>query len=576
MRGFSVARWRRTVGVILLAALAAGGAAGCEGTDDTAGDVRTPTPDGFIFRPGDVAAPDTGPGADIGIKDAGGTDVGPTDAADGGALPDTPQAPDGGPPPDVPRPPDVPTGPDAQTCGADGVGCPCTSDIFCRGYDDGDLCNGQLVCRGGFCASDPATVVQCPAADGICREWRCQPSLGECFEVVLIEDGRPCEDGNACTGGDTCQAGTCTAGPQNLCGGGGCRKVADMACGGSYGVTTAAPTATDLIELYGCAAGVFSGPEMSYQLNAPANTQVVFNFTGGAADRMFLIPWGADCQVSQCVGSTQGNTKLHWKESAGGSYWVVVDSSSPFPITAGVQVQCHPKAADETGQTCLNQIDDDWDGQTDCTDPNCVQDPFCIPRVCGDDICHPTAEDAEECPADCWECGDGLCSEGYESNATCPGDCPCGDGVCSTALRETCASCPTDCGECPFPCMDEDIVCGQTISRSSLSGQDNSVSGFSCGCSSGSGNDRIYRFVPTTSGSVTVRLEIEDGFDCFYDYDLYVLENSCAATACADCSSSRFCSDTVTFSAQAGVPYLIVVESYSGTGDRYSLRVTCN
>jgi hypothetical protein len=462
-------------------------------------------------------------------------------------------------------------------CGADGVGCPCTSDLFCSGYDDGDRCNGRLMCRDGHCAPDPATVVTCPAADGICKEYRCQPSTGQCVEVILIEDGRACEDGNPCTGGDTCQAGVCAAGPLDTCGGGGCRKFGDMACGGAWGVAGTNPQATDLIEQYGCAAGTFSGPEVSYQATLPANTMVVFKVSGGPSDRVFLVPGGVDCAVATCVGSAAPNAPLHWKESAGGTYWVIVETS-PASGSVGVELDCYPRGP-EAGQTCVDRVDNDWDGQTDCADPDCVQDPFCIPRVCPDGICHPTAEDAERCPQDCAECGDGICSAGYEVCDVCIedcGQCPiCGQRGCEPG--ETCSSCPTDCGECPaLPCADEDIACGQTISRSDLRGQDNTISGFSCGCSSGSGTDRTYRFVPTTSGSVTVRLEQAGGSNCADDYDLYIVQAGCAASGCIRCAGSTSCTDSAQFTVQAGVPYLIVVESYSGTSDRYSLRVTCN
>lgn len=564
--------WALWVGLGLLVA-------GCAGADDARGDASGFHPDGFFFQPTDTARSDSGPGPDIkGVDerapdgpDAPGADGGHDDA--GTTPPDVTPPPDAGPPPDVPEGVDIP-----QTCGADGVGCECVSDMGCAGFDDGDLCNGQLSCQGGRCAPDPATVVDCPAADGICKEWRCQPSTGQCIEVTLIEDGRACEDGNACTGGDTCQGGACVPGPQDLCGGGGCSKVGDMACGGAWGVTTAAPTATDRIELYGCAAGTFAGSEMSYQLSAPANTQVVFEVTGGPSDRLFLVPWGADCVVSQCVGSAAGGTKLYWKENAGAPYWVIVDTVS-FPSTVGVRVSCYAHTATEASEACINQVDDDWDGQTDCVDPDCVEDPFCIPRVCGDDICHPIAEDAEECPEDCAECGDGLCSEGYEVCDECVADCGqcpiCGQRGCEEG--ESCSSCPQDCGECPpLPCADEDIVCGQSIYRSSLSGQDDTIEGFNCGCSPGGNTDRTYRFIPSTSGSVTVELDVDDGFNCFDDYDLYVVEAGCAASGCIECSGGSDCTDSATFTAQAGVPYLIVVESYSGTADSYDLRLDCN
>jgi len=52
-------------------------------------------------------------------------------------------------------------------------------------------------------------------------------------------------------------------------------------------------------------------------------------------------------------------------------------------------------------------------------------------------------------------CGDGACRGGRESCSTCPADCgtcsapSCGDGTC--AATETCSTCSADCGACPPP-----------------------------------------------------------------------------------------------------------------------------
>ncbi len=75
---------------------------------------------------------------------------------------------------------------------------------------------------------------------------------------------------------------------------------------------------------------------------------------------------------------------------------------------------------------------------------------------CGDQICDPEAkETCKTCPADCGECkdecGDGQCT-GEESCTDCPGDCGecCGNGKCEG--EETCGDCPADCGVCPVEC----------------------------------------------------------------------------------------------------------------------------
>jgi len=52
------------------------------------------------------------------------------------------------------------------------------------------------------------------------------------------------------------------------------------------------------------------------------------------------------------------------------------------------------------------------------------------------------------------DCGDGVCNSAVgETCASCPADCGscggCGDGTCNAAGGETCSSCPADCGQCP-------------------------------------------------------------------------------------------------------------------------------
>jgi hypothetical protein len=73
---------------------------------------------------------------------------------------------------------------------------------------------------------------------------------------------------------------------------------------------------------------------------------------------------------------------------------------------------------------------------------------------CGDGICGPK-ESCSSCPQDCGQCsacGNGICEAG-ETSSTCPSDCPaaaCGDGFCNGG--ETCSSCSADCGACPPGC----------------------------------------------------------------------------------------------------------------------------
>ncbi len=89
--------------------------------------------------------------------------------------------------------------------------CPCTSNADCDAFDDGNQCNGVLVCGpSGQCLVDQSTVVVCPDATDGCTTAICEPATGTCNSVAVV-NGTACDDGDLCTGGDTCQSGVCTS-----------------------------------------------------------------------------------------------------------------------------------------------------------------------------------------------------------------------------------------------------------------------------------------------------------------------------------------------------------------------------
>ncbi len=89
--------------------------------------------------------------------------------------------------------------------------CECEEDSDCP--DDGDLCNGLLVCDKGTyphrCVVDPATVVACdPSEDTACRKNRCVPATGQC-QMTPVNEGGVCDDQNPCSHHDHCESGVC-------------------------------------------------------------------------------------------------------------------------------------------------------------------------------------------------------------------------------------------------------------------------------------------------------------------------------------------------------------------------------
>ncbi|NOZ00284.1 MAG: hypothetical protein GXP54_00145 [Deltaproteobacteria bacterium] len=91
--------------------------------------------------------------------------------------------------------------------------CECMIDDDCAQFEDGDLCNGTLVCDLKHfpykCVLDPETVVECDdSGDSFCQENQCVPATGAC-EMTPVKEGENCEDGDVCTVVSTCQEGIC-------------------------------------------------------------------------------------------------------------------------------------------------------------------------------------------------------------------------------------------------------------------------------------------------------------------------------------------------------------------------------
>ncbi len=107
-------------------------------------------------------------------------------------------------------------------CAGYAVDCQCQEDSDCAALEDGNLCNGTLICsKEKFpwsCAVKADTVVVCPIPQDltICEEVVCDPATGKCG-TIPDHEGFACEDGDACTVGDHCVEGECVPGVAPNC-----------------------------------------------------------------------------------------------------------------------------------------------------------------------------------------------------------------------------------------------------------------------------------------------------------------------------------------------------------------------
>ena len=111
---------------------------------------------------------------------------------------------------------------DATKCVAGKDVCSCKSNADCAGEEDGNLCNGTLICNKTSvpwtCQVDKATIVKCSADQTPqCKTSACEPKTGKCG-LVAAKDGLDCDaDGSLCTTSDNCQAGACQPGAAKDC-----------------------------------------------------------------------------------------------------------------------------------------------------------------------------------------------------------------------------------------------------------------------------------------------------------------------------------------------------------------------
>jgi cysteine-rich repeat protein len=217
-------------------------------------------------------------------------------------------------------------------------------------------------------------------------------------------------------------------------------------------------------------------------------------------------------------------------------------------------------------ENCVNDLDDDHDGKTDCADEDCGQLPACL---CGngtidigeacDGTLIPDGVDCElrgfpggqiACRADCTDYDTSMC--------TLP---TCGDGA--IAPTETCDDGNAVAGDgCDATCqIERDAACAQAkplpLGMSTGNTADSGFAGFEGSCAGAAAREQLWSFTPATTGTVTIVLNSP------VDLALYV------RTSCADASSDIACSgagggsssDAVNFAATAGVPVTVFVDA---------------
>lgn len=154
------------------------------------------------------------------------------------------------------------------------------------------------------------------------------------------------------------------------------------------------------------------------------------------------------------------------------------------------------------------------------------------------------------------------CGDRWDND--CDGVVNCADSDCN--LDEACVSG----GQCNTP---RELSCGMALSGATTSGSP-IFENYSCASRHESGQEVIYRFVPISSGQVTVQLSA-----AIAELDVIVLgtfrSGGCDSRGACLAASGAQSPRQVTFSATAGKTYYLLVDGADRATGTYELLVTC-
>jgi hypothetical protein len=266
------------------------------------------------------------------------------------------------------------------TCTGIPLPCECHEDADCLDLEDGDLCNGTLVCdTAGVpykCVVNPNTVVTCSEPDGVdafCQKASCEPETGGCSFV-------PDHEGFLCAGGDECAV-------NNVCINGECTGGGVVNCNDGNPCTEDACDPVD-----GCS-------HLTLGNGTPCLDQPGWQCMNGVCTCV------GDCQDKECgwdfCGGSCGTCGMNEQCIEGLCVWSCTGT-------------CDGKECGDDG--CGNSCGDCPDGKT-CLGGTCIE------------VCEPACDD-KDCGSD--GCG-GLCGICQDGQACINGKCPppgqeCDDG----------------------------------------------------------------------------------------------------------------------------------------------------
>jgi hypothetical protein len=340
-------------------------------------------------------------------------------------------------------------------CGGTPVNCDCLKDADCGEKEDGNQCNGTLVCDTGAlpfkCIVDLETIVACSdpdEEDAFCLQSSCDQGTGEC-SFTPNHEGFLCDNIDACTFNTKCVEGVCAGGSTVNCNDG--NPCTDDSCDGAVGCVNApneapcsdgdACTTED-----GCLDGECAGgPAPACDDDNVCTTDTcapgvgcIHEATAGNCDDGNACTATDSCVEGKCIGAGQ------------------VDCGDDNPCTDNI---CDP--ADGCVSTLNEALCNDGDicstddhchlgdcigaGELPCDDGNACTDDSCDPNIgCQFTVNNGACDDADPC-TDADACALGACVGQAKE---------CSDG--NSCTEDSCNLT----GECTFLALEEGTECG--------------------------------------------------------------------------------------------------------------------
>lgn len=352
----------------------------------------------------------------------------------------------------------------------------------------------------------------CPAGE-LCRDGVCGPA------------GQPlCADDADCPAPQICRDRLCAL-PDGF---GSCDLAVALDGFGQYrGSNVGAPNSVDA----GCVGA--DGPEQVFELTLETSAEVTVNTVGSDFDTVLSVrdacPDGVElaCHDDISLGNGNRQSRVTFEAMAGATYFVAVHG-----FNAGAQ-----------GAITLNV-----DGVEIClADAECGAGEACVARSC---VC---AEDVA-CPGD-QVCRDGICREPPPPILPCDDMCggDCANAICIPAAPAACAG----------------ATLAEAVPGAWNGDTDGLLNRHDAGCTNtGNAPDDILVIALPDDADVTVSTAGSD-----FDTVLYVLEACDPANEVACNDDGPGLQSELTFRAQAGVAYYIVVDGYNGASGAFDLTV---